>query len=121
MPEAPTPDGRKTVPTFAERIGANAARKLKARSAKVAGGGASSPGPSAWSGLGAIGIIGWSAAMPMLLGAALGLWLDKRHWSSHSATPALLLVGLAVGCLNAWRWVAARNREMHRKGGGGHA
>jgi ATP synthase protein I len=32
-----------------------------------------------WFGLGMMGLIGWSVAIPTLLGAALGLWLDKRH------------------------------------------
>jgi ATP synthase protein I len=116
MLDEPTPGGPKAVPTFAEQIGAKAARKLKARAAELPGGVTTHAGQSPWSGLGAIGIIGWSAAMPMLLGAALGIWLDKRHWTSHSWTPALLLTGLAVGCFNAWRWVSARNREMHQKG-----
>ena len=26
-----------------------------------------------------MGLIGWSVAVPTLLGAALGLWLDKNH------------------------------------------
>ena len=25
------------------------------------------------------GLIGWSVAIPTLLGAALGMWLDKHH------------------------------------------
>ena len=56
-------------PTFAEQVGAKAARKLKARR---------NP-PQVWFGLGMMGLIGWSVAIPTLLGAALGLWLDKRH------------------------------------------
>ena len=26
-----------------------------------------------------MGLIGWSVAVPTLLGAALGIWLDKHH------------------------------------------
>jgi ATP synthase protein I len=114
MPDAPAPRSPGQAPTFADQIGAKAARKLQARKVE-----ARSAKRSAWSGLGAMGVIGWSLTMPTVLGAALGLWLDKHHGSTHSWTPALLLVGLVVGCLNAWRWVSERDKEMHRKEGDG--
>jgi predicted F0F1-ATPase subunit len=47
-----------------------------------------------WFGLGMMGLIGWSVAIPTLLGAALGIWLDSRHPGSHSWTLALLVAGL---------------------------
>jgi ATP synthase protein I len=61
--------------------------------------------------MGMMGLIGWSVAVPTLLGAALGIWLDQRH-SSHSWTLALLVAGLVIGCLNAGRWVASENRKI---------
>jgi ATP synthase protein I len=88
--------------TFAEQVGAKAARKLKARRGTQ----------GVWYGLGMIGLIGWSVAVPTLLGAALGLWLDKHHPGAHSWTLALLVVGLAIGCLNAWHWVAQEDKAM---------
>ncbi len=90
-------------PTFEEQIGAQADRKLKARR--------NSP-PGAGFGLGMMGIIGWSVAVPALLGIALGIWLDRRHPSSHSWTIALLFAGLALGCLNAWHWVTQEEEDM---------
>jgi ATP synthase protein I len=45
--------------------------------------------------LGMMGLIGWSVAVPTLLGAALGIWLDKHHPGKHSWTLALLVAGLA--------------------------
>ena len=69
-------------PPLAEQIGAKAARKLKAR------------------------------RNPTLLGAALGLWLDKHHSGKHAWTLALLVAGLAIGCLNAWFWVAKEDKAM---------
>jgi ATP synthase protein I len=90
--------------TFAGKIATKAARKLKARQDGVQG---------VWSGLGMMGLIGWSVAIPTLLGAALGLWLDKRYSSPHSWTLALLVVGLAIGCFNAWRWVVKEDKAMH--------
>ena len=88
---------------FSREVGAKAARKLKARRHATQG---------VWFGLGMMGLIGWSVAIPTLLGAALGLWLDKQYPGKHSWTLALLVAGLAIGCLNAWRWVAKEDRAM---------
>lgn len=63
--------------TFAAKVGAKAARKLKARRNGAQG---------VWFGLGMMGLIGWSVAVPTLLGAALGLWLDKHHPGTHAWT-----------------------------------
>ena len=93
----------KNEPTFAGQVGAKAARKLKARRNSARG---------VWFGLGMMGLVGWSVAVPTLLGAALGIWLDKHHPGKHAWTLALLVVGLAIGCLNAWHWVAKEEKEM---------
>ena len=42
-----------------------------------------------------MGLIGWSVAVPTVLGAALGLWLDQHYPGTHSWTLALLMAGLA--------------------------
>ena len=89
--------------SLSEAVGAKASRKLKARG--------NSP-PTVWFGLGMMGLIGWSVVVPTLLGAALGLWLDKHHPSRHAWTLALLVGGLAIGCLNAWLWVDKENKAM---------
>ena len=96
----------KDEPTFAEQVGAKAARKLKARRNSTQG---------VWFGLGMMGLIGWSVAIPTLLGAALGLWLDKQHPGTHSWTLALLVAGLVIGCLNAWHWVAKEDKAMREE------
>lgn len=89
-------------PTFVTLIGAKAARKLRARR-----------NPShVWTGLGMMGLIGWSVVVPTLLGAALGMWLDARHVGGRSWTLALLVAGLGIGCLNAWRWVDKEDEAM---------
>ena len=90
-------------PTLASQVGAKAARKLKARR-KTA--------PVVWSGLGMMGLIGWSVVVPTLLGAGLGMWLDQHHPGKHAWTLALLMAGLALGCLNAWHWVANEDKAM---------
>jgi len=93
----------KNEPTFAGQVGAKAARKLKARR---------NPKPGVWFGLGMVGLIGWSVAIPTLLGAGLGLWLDRRFPGGRSWTLALLVAGLTIGCLNAWFWVSKEDKAM---------
>ena len=90
-------------PTLADQVGAKAARKLKARRKNR---------PVVWSGLGMMGLIGWSVVVPTLLGAGLGVWLDEHHPGKHAWTLALLMAGLALGCLNAWHWVAKEDKAM---------
>jgi ATP synthase protein I len=92
----------KNEPDLAGQIGAKAARKLKARKSTQ----------GVWFGLGMMGLIGWSVVVPTLLGAALGLWLDQHHPGKHAWTLALLVVGLAIGCVNAWYWVAQQEKAM---------
>lgn len=90
-------------PTFAQQVGTKAARKIKARRSSMQG---------VWLGLGMMGLVGWSVVVPTLLGAALGMWLDAHHPGKHAWTLALLVAGLAIGCLNAWHWVAKEDRAM---------
>jgi F-type H+-transporting ATPase subunit epsilon len=75
----------KPKPPLSQEVGSKAARKLRARRHVTR---------TVWFGLGMMGLIGWSVAIPTLLGAALGLWLDSRHQGSHSWTLALLVIGL---------------------------
>jgi ATP synthase protein I len=93
---------------FAGQVGAKAARKLKARRHAT---------PGVWFGLGMMGLIGWSVVVPTLLGAALGLWLDTHHPGTHAWTLALLVAGLAIGCWNAWQWVAKEEKAMRQEQG----
>ena len=88
---------------LSREVGAKAARKLKARR---------NAGQGVWFGLGMMGLIGWSVVVPTLLGAALGIWLDQHYPGAHDWTLALLMAGLAIGCLNAWHWVAKEDKEI---------
>ncbi len=88
---------------FSQQVAAKAARKLRAQAA----------GPqTVWFGLGMSGLIGWSVAVPTVLGAVIGVWWDHRHPGPHSWTLALLTAGLVLGCVNAWHWVSRENRAM---------
>jgi ATP synthase protein I len=109
MPDAHEETSDQSQTSFARQVGASEARKIHARR---------SPVPSVWAGLGTMGLIGWSVTIPTLLFAALGLWLDRHYPAEHHWTLALIVFGLSLGCLNAWRWVAKeveamRDRQEH--------
>lgn len=81
---------------FTEKVGAKETRKVRARREKEHG---------LWFGLGLMGTIGWSVAVPMLAGVATGLWIDTKYQSGISWTLTLLFLGLVMGCFNAYYWV----------------
>lgn len=98
--------GAKARPSLAEQVGAKAARKLKAKRNAT---------PGVWSGLGLMGVVGWSVVVPTLLGASIGLWLDQRYPGGRTWTLALLMAGLTLGCLNAWHWVSKEDQAMREE------
>ena len=59
-----------------------------------------------WFGLGMMGLVGWAVTLPTVAGIALGIWLD-HHYATVRASWTLtgLVVGVVLGCLNAWYWV----------------
>ncbi len=91
---------------FSQRVGEIAARKLKAQRHAT---------QTVWSGLGMMGIVGWSVVVPTLLGAGLGLWIDEHYPGGHSWTLSLLAIGLGLGCFNAWHWIAKEDREIREQ------
>lgn len=93
MPERKGPPDER----FRHQIARKAERKLRARDTEER---------NAWFWLGMFGLVGWAVAVPSLLGVALGLWLD-RHWPAGevSWTLTFLIIGVAIGCLNAWYWI----------------
>lgn len=80
---------------FHKQVESKADRKIKARRQKK----------SIWFGLGMFGMVGWSVAIPALIGIALGIWLDTHIPSRYSWTLMLLVFGLILGCFNAWYWI----------------
>lgn len=65
---------------------------------------------SIWFSLGMFGLVGWSIAVPTVLGVALGLWIDTQWPSRVSWTLTLLFVGVIVGCVHAWHWIKQESR-----------
>ena len=106
MSELPPRKTSKNAPTLARQVGVKAARKLQARRNVT---------PGIWFGVGMMGLIGWSVVVPTLLGAGLGLWLDKQHPGKHAWALALLVAGLMIGCFNAWHWVAKEEQAMREE------
>jgi ATP synthase protein I len=88
---------------FAENIGSSEARKIKARQNKSKG---------VWFGLGMMGMIGWSVAIPTLIGVVIGIWLDSIYPGHISWTITFLFAGLVVGCANAWYWVERERKKI---------
>ncbi|KLU05581.1 Sodium-transporting ATPase subunit Q [Rhodopirellula islandica] len=88
--------------TLQDNVDAKQSRKLDARQQGE---------HSAWFGLGMFGLVGWSIAIPTLLGIAVGIWIDERWPSRFSWTLMLLIGGVGMGCLNAWWWVNRENED----------
>lgn len=90
---------------FCEAVGDKEKRKIKARGTRSDG---------VWFGLGMFGIVGWSVAMPTVVGVFLGIWIDRRWPGQFSWTLMLLIGGLILGCLNAWHWVGRERTNIER-------
>ncbi|WP_339707959.1 AtpZ/AtpI family protein [Algoriphagus aquimarinus] len=90
---------------FSNEVAKKEQRKLKALHDKN----------GVWFGLGMMGMVGWSVAVPSLLGAALGIWLDKSYPQSFSWTLTFLMVGIIAGSIIAWSWVLKEDKEVHNK------
>jgi ATP synthase protein I len=82
-------------PELSRTVGRKAARRIRSRRQS----------DSVWFWLGMFGLLGWSVAIPTLLGVTLGLWLDRVAPATFSWVLSLLVVGLALGLYNAWYWV----------------
>jgi ATP synthase protein I len=87
---------------LSEKVGLRASRKQHAREQSQR---------TAWFGLGMFGLVGWSVAIPTLAGIAIGVWLDRRWPGQVSWTLTFLIIGIALGCLNAWYWITQESRR----------
>ena len=89
MPDAPLDEnsGR-----MIREVGAKQERMLRARGGDR----------SFLASLQVLGVVGWSVAVPTLLGIALGVFLDRRWPSRMPWTLTLLFLGLVFGCTSAW-------------------
>ncbi len=95
-------DQKETKEELIETIETKETRKLRSRKEKD---------KHIWFGLGMFGLVGWSVAIPTLIGVAIGIWIDETWPSRYSWTLMFLLIGVILGCLNAWFWVKRESRH----------
>jgi len=93
---------RKVIEDLEKQVWGKESRKMKGRREKDR---------SIWFGLGMFGLIGWSVAIPTLIGVAVGIWIDNTWPSRFSWTLMLLFIGVILGCVNAWYWVKRESRR----------
>jgi ATP synthase protein I len=91
--------------SFSDEIDNKERRKIKSLKEKK---------NNVWFGLGMMGVVGWSVAVPSLLGAMIGVWLDKRYPQSFSWVLSLLICGLIVGVIIAWYWIDKEDKEINK-------
>lgn len=103
-PESKADQG-KTTPQgwsmFRQQVETKASRKVRSRQEPA----------NVWFGLGMFGMVGWSVAIPSLLGIATGVWVDLHFPSPYSWTLMLMLAGVGLGCLNAWYWIQKESQR----------
>jgi len=106
--DKPTVNAKNTTPrrshSMSHHVNKKVALKLHAKRHKH---------PGVWFGLGLMGVVGWSVALPTLLGIALGIWLDASISDSRAYTLIFLLAWLTLGCFIAWNWVSKEYAAMH--------
>lgn len=96
------PNGGGSKQPFTEQVGRRAERKIRAREKGKR---------SVWFGLGMFGVVGWSVAIPTLIGVAIGAWMDSMWPGLPSWTLTMLIIGILLGCLNAWYWVKQESQR----------
>ena len=91
---------------FSQMVGSKEIRKLQEKEKSKHG---------VFYGIGMFGLVGWSVVVPTLLGAFIGVWLDKHFPGKQSWTLTLLLTGLILGCAAAWHWLSRENKDIHKE------
>jgi ATP synthase protein I len=91
---------------FIDKVSEKELKKIRARNEK---------NRNIWFGLGMMGTIGWSVAIPTLIGIALGIWLDTKWPGRISWTLSFFFAGLILGCLNAWYWIRIEQKKIEGK------
>jgi ATP synthase protein I len=105
MPDLSPGDPRRAEHQLSQQVGQKESRKMRARRRH----------DSIWFGLGTFGVIGWSVAVPTLLGILIGAWIDTNFPSRFSWTLMLLLLGVVLGCWNAWHWIERERQSIEEE------
>lgn len=91
--EASKPKVPPSTENMIEQVGLRASRLIRGRQRTYR---------SFWRPVAMVGLIGWTVVVPMLIGIAVGTWIDRTWPSRFSWTLMLLVGGLGLGCVNAW-------------------
>ena len=105
MSPEPSPRNPNQFARFQREVRRKEHRKLRARKEGE---------HSVWFGLGMFGIVGWSIAVPTVIGTMIGLYVDSRAKDRVSWTLMLLFAGIVIGCLNAWYWIKRESEPLSR-------
>ena len=87
---------------FSRQIDIKERRKIKARRERQR---------SPWFWAGMFGLVGWSVAVPTAVGVYLGIKLDQWYPGQFSWPLTGVVVGITIGCLNAWLWIKREMRD----------
>ncbi len=91
---------------FSKKIGKIERQKIKAQQTNI---------QTIWYGLGMMGLVGWSISVPTLIGIFIGRFLDVNFPSERSWTLILIVIGMSIGCFNAWRWLRNEDRKIRKE------
>ena len=87
---------------FADQIDTKERRKIKGRRERQR---------SPWFWAGMFGLVGWSVAIPTAAGVYLGVKMDQWYPGEMSWPLTGVVVGITIGCLNAWLWIRREMRD----------
>lgn len=73
-------------------------------------------GKHVWFGLGMFGMVGWSIAVPAVVGVFAGIWIDSNLSGRYSWTLMLFIAGLGFGCYNVWYWLQKERDSINKQG-----
>lgn len=62
-----------------------------------------------------MGVVGWSVAVPVLLGILAGIWLDEHFPMPFSWVLTGLFVGVFIGSFNAWMWISNEREKIQKR------
>ncbi|HUW40447.1 MAG TPA: AtpZ/AtpI family protein [Rectinemataceae bacterium] len=64
--------------------------------------------------LGTLSVVGWSIAVPILLGILAGRAVDAWLKTGPVFLVLMLLAGIGLGCGAVWRWIKKRMNDGNR-------
>jgi len=88
---------------LSDEVSQKEARKVRARKKSKKG---------ALYGFTMFGLVGWSVAVPTLLGVLIGTWLERKYPGKAAWTLNFLIIGIILGCVNAWFWIHKENQSI---------